>query len=78
MTTPAPQIPPEVQAVVAEVVATGKKWYTSKTLWVNVVSFLAILVQMKLGFVIDPSSQALALTLLNGLLRKITKEAIVW
>ena len=58
--------------------AAGKKWYVSKTFWVNVLAATALLTQMKWGFVFDAGSQALALTAINLVLRKITKEPIVF
>jgi hypothetical protein len=57
---------------------TGKKWYTSKTVWVNIIAAGALFAQMKWGFIIDPSTQALVLSGVNLVLRKITKEAIVF
>lgn len=56
----------------------GKKWYTSKTLWANVVLIVSILLQMKLGFLIEPEIQALVVTLINIVLRKITKQPLSW
>ncbi len=56
----------------------GKKWYTSKTLWANVVLIISILLQMKLGFLIEPEIQALVVTLINIVLRKITKQPLSW
>lgn len=49
-----------------------KKWYKSKMLWVNVLALLALLVQVKYGFVIDPVEQAAALTIVNLILRAVT------
>ncbi len=71
----------QVNAVVTEVVAsqmTGKKFYESKTFWVNVVMALAVTVQSKYGFVMGPEMQALVITGVNLVLRKITKDPIVW
>lgn len=68
-------------AAVAEAVVTdavGKKWYESKTVWVNTIAFVALGLQMKYGFIIDANYQSLALTLVNLGLRKITKDPIVW
>jgi hypothetical protein len=49
-----------------------KKWYKSKMLWVNALALLALLVQVKYGFVIDPVEQAAALTIVNLILRAVT------
>lgn len=63
---------------VVTTVVLGKKWYTSKTLWANAIGAAAIGVQMYTGFLIDPSLQALALTAVNAVLRKVTDSSIVW
>jgi hypothetical protein len=70
-----------LNAAVAEVVTsqmTGKKWYRSKTFWANIVMACAVAVQAKFGFVMGPELQALAITGINMVLRKITKDEIVW
>lgn len=70
-----------VSAAVADVVAsqiTGKKWYWSKTFWINAVMAAALSIQMKYGFVIGPELQAYIISGVNLVLRKLTKEAIVW
>lgn len=55
-----------------------KKFYTSKTLWVNALAIIALAVQVKTGFVVPPELQAGALSLINMALRLITKESIEW
>lgn len=70
-----------VDAAVADVVVSnlsGKKWYLSKTFWVNVLAAGGIALQAKTGFVIGPEYQALLLSLVNLGLRKITKDPVVW
>jgi hypothetical protein len=62
------------QAIIEE--NTGKKWYTSKTVWINIIAAGALFTQMKWGFIIDPATQALVLSGVNLVLRKITKQAI--
>jgi hypothetical protein len=57
--------------------AIGKKWYASKTLWVNVIAAASMLLQTRYGFFIDPIMQGLALSAINIVLRKITKEPII-
>lgn len=64
------------EALVGQV--TGKKFYLSKTFWVNVVCAAALGLQMRYGFVFGPELQALALTAVNLGLRKITSEPVVW
>jgi hypothetical protein len=65
-----------VDAILSE--NTGKKWYTSKTVWANIIAAVALFAQMKWGFIIDPGTQALILSGANLVLRKITKESIVF
>lgn len=54
----------------------SKKFWQSKTFWVNVLSAAGIVVQTKTGFVIDPATQAVGLTVINGVLRAVTKEPV--
>lgn len=56
----------------------AKKFWQSKTFWVNVLSAVGIAVQSKTGFIVDPSIQALGLTAVNTALRAVTKESITW
>ena len=56
----------------------GKKFWMSKTFWVNILAAAAMLAQMHMGFVVSPELQAMALTLVNLVLRKITKEPVTW
>lgn len=70
-----------VSAAVADVVTsqiTGKKWYLSKTFWANIVMAAAVSAQMKYGFIIGPEVQAFIISGVNLVLRKLTKEAVVW
>ena len=56
-----------------------KKWYTSKTLWVNLLSILAILAQTYAGNdIVSPEIQAALLGIINVILRVITKEELRW
>jgi len=64
------------EALVSQV--TGKKFYLSKTFWVNVVCAVALGLQMRYGFVIGAELQALALTAINLGLRKITNQPVTW
>jgi hypothetical protein len=56
----------------------GKKWYESKTLWINVLAAVSLAAQMKYGFIFGADIQALALTGINAVLRNVTKDPIVW
>lgn len=58
--------------------AIGKKWYFSKTFWVNAVVVAAVCLQMNTGFLLTPELQTLVLAGVNIVLRKMTKEEIVW
>jgi hypothetical protein len=58
--------------------AIGKKWYSSKTVWTNVVAAGVLLLQLRYGFIIDPTYQSLALSCINLVLRKITKDTITF
>jgi len=58
---------------------TMKKWYSSKTLWANGLAFAAIVFQLILDQeVIGAEAQVAILSLLNVILRIITKESIEW
>jgi hypothetical protein len=61
-----------------ESLATGKEFWLSKTLWVNVLAVVGLFVQTQSGFVFDPTTQAGVLCLVNMGLRLITKEPIIW
>ena len=54
----------------------NKKWWTSKTLWVNFVGLVAIVAQGQFGFVIDAETQVGALAVINFILRTITTGAV--
>ena len=49
-----------------------KKWYASRTLWVNLIAAVALFVQNQYGYAIDPMYQAYILMIVNGALRLIT------
>ena len=53
----------------------AKKWYLSRTLWVNALAIVGILV---FGKELSAEQVATALGVINLVLRLITKEAIVW
>lgn len=56
----------------------NKKWYMSKTLWVNFMSFIAIVIQVVTGKeLFSPEYQALALTIINAILRVVTKTSLM-
>lgn len=55
-----------------------KVWWKSKTFWVNVIAVGAIVAQSQFGYVLLPEGQVAILALINLILRKVTKEEIVW
>lgn len=55
----------------------GKKWYTSKTIWVNIIAAISSLVASQFGYTITVELQAGILMGINIILRVITKESIV-
>jgi len=57
---------------------TGKSPIVSKTLWVNVLAIAATVAQAKYGFVVGPEYQAAGLSVINLILRAITKDKIDW
>jgi hypothetical protein len=55
----------------------NKKWYLSKTLWVNFLAFIALAIQTITGNeIFKIEYQAYALTAVNFLLRIITKSEL--
>lgn len=53
-----------------------KRWYASKTIWVNVLAALCLAIQAKWGFVIDAEAQGAILIVVNLILRGMTKDAV--
>lgn len=56
----------------------SKKWYSSKTLWVNAISLACLGLQSKTGYVIAPELQMELLGIINVVLRVVTKDKIDW
>lgn len=55
-----------------------KKWYLSKTLWVNIIAIIAYAIQLFVGKnIITPEYQGLILAVINFGLRLITKHELV-
>ncbi|WP_429885362.1 hypothetical protein [Geoalkalibacter halelectricus] len=56
----------------------GKKFWLSKTFWVNTLAIIALIVQSYTGFIMSVEAQASILAALNVALRLVTKEPISW
>lgn len=54
----------------------GKKWYASKTVWVNLIAIVALFAQTQFGFVLDADEQIGILAVINIVLRLFTKEQV--
>ncbi len=57
--------------------AYGKRWFTSKVLWTNILALIALILQNHWGFVFDPEVQAAILILINFVLRFTTTQPVV-
>lgn len=55
-----------------------KKFWESKTFWVNTLALVAIVAQSMWGWVLTPEINATILGAVNLILRFVTKSAIVW
>ena len=53
-----------------------KRWYTSKTLWLNLLAIVALVAQTEFGYVLDVEAQAVILAVINLALRIITKQGL--
>ncbi len=53
-----------------------KEWYHSKTIWVNIIAMIVILIQAYAGFVVSAEEQAAVIVIINLLLRAITKTQL--
>lgn len=67
----------QLKKIAKELLSNGKKkWYLSKTFWLNALAFLAFLIQLKYGFVIGAEEQIAIVTVANLILRAVTKEEL--
>ena len=53
-----------------------KRWYTSKTLWANLLAIVALVAQTEFGYILDAEAQAVILATINLALRIITKKGL--
>lgn len=76
------ETPPEMDSLETspetESLNSVKSIFASKTIWVNLLSIIALVLQKKYGFVIDEAIQIEILGFINIALRMITKEPVVW
>jgi TRAP-type C4-dicarboxylate transport system permease large subunit len=56
----------------------NKQWYASKTLWINTIALVAIILQGFTGFIINPQDQAAILVVINLILRVVTGDEIAF
>ncbi len=55
-----------------------KKFWQSKTFYVNILAVIAIFLQGQFGFVLDAGTQVSILAAINVVLRLVTHKEIVW
>jgi len=53
-----------------------KKFWSSKTFWVNILAAVGLIIQTQTGFIVDPTVQAIGLSVVNTGLRLITKQGL--
>ena len=56
----------------------GKKWFESKTIWVNFIAIIGDIVLHVTGNPLPAGVDVLALGIINAILRAVTKDPIVW
>ena len=57
---------------------TGKKWIESKTLWVNFLAIIADIVANLTGHALPIGWDVVALSIINMVLRTLTRDPIAW
>lgn len=73
--------PAKVQPIIQQeetVEVQVKRVLLSKTIWINLLAFIAFWIQREYGFILSEDLQMQALTLINIALRFLTKEPIAW
>ena len=56
-----------------------KKWYASKTIWTNAVMLVGVIILNTTGKnLLTPEVQAAIISVVNLILRVVTKEEITW
>ena len=54
----------------------NKYWIHSKTLWVNFIGIVAIILQSQVGYVVSPEIQVSVLAIINLILRTVTTQGL--
>ncbi len=54
----------------------NKLWWKSKTLWVNIIALVAMIIQANYGFIVAAEEQAAIIIVVNLILRAITKTGL--
>lgn len=55
----------------------GKRWFLSKTLWINAIAVFALWLQNQVGFVVTTEEQIYILAVINICIRFFTKQPLV-
>jgi hypothetical protein len=61
-----------------EPIMNGKPWWASKTLWVNLIGIVNMVVRARFGYTLKPEDEVLILGVVNAILRLATRQPIVW
>jgi len=54
-----------------------KPFYYSKTLWINALALIALIAQLRYGFIFSIEEQAALITVINLVLRIFTKKELI-
>ena len=54
-----------------------KSFYYSKTLWINALALIALIAQLRYGFIFSIEEQAALITVINLVLRIFTKKELI-
>lgn len=54
----------------------SKKWYLSRTIWINIIALAAFAVQSKYGFVVSPGEQLVVIGFVNLIMRFFTGKEL--
>lgn len=55
-----------------------KSWIKSKTLWINILAIVTLIIRAEYGYTLTPEAEIAILGGINIVLRAITKEEIIW